>query len=127
MAYKILIVDDSKLARMAVAKSLNNLRPEWTRIEATNADEALALAKQSGVDVALLDFNMPGRDGLSLAADIRALDPQIAVALVSANAQQEILDRSSEVGATFLAKPLTEVLIGAFLAAAEARLKAAGR
>ena len=127
MAYKVLIVDDSKLARMAVAKSLNNLRPDWTRIEATNADEALVLAKQSDIDIALLDFNMPGRDGLSLAADIRALDPQIAVALVSANVQQEILDRASEVGATFLPKPLTEALIGAFLGDAEARLKAAGR
>ena len=127
MAYKVLIVDDSKLARMAVAKSLNNLRPDWTRIEATNAEEALALARQSGVDIALLDFNMPGRDGLSLAADIRALDPRIAVALVSANVQQEILDRASAVGATFLAKPLTEALIGAFLEDAEARLKAAGR
>jgi CheY-like chemotaxis protein len=127
MAYKVLIVDDSKLARMAVAKSLNNLRPDWTRIEATNADEALALANHSDIDIALLDFNMPGRDGLSLAADIRALDPQIAVALVSANVQQEILDRASEVGATFLPKPLTEALIVAFLGDAEARLKAAGR
>jgi CheY-like chemotaxis protein len=127
MAHKVLIVDDSKLARMSVAKSLNNLRPDWTRIEATNAEEALALARQSGVDIALLDFNMPGRDGLSLAADIRALDPRIAVALVSANVQQEILDRASAVGATFLAKPLTEALIGAFLEDAEARLKAAGR
>ena len=127
MAYKVLIVDDSKLARMAVAKSLNNLRPDWTRIEATNADEALALAKQSGVHVALLDFNMPGRDGLSLAADIRALDPEIVVALVSANVQQEILDRAAAVGATFLAKPLTEAPLGAFLTGAESRLKAASR
>jgi DNA-binding NarL/FixJ family response regulator len=127
MPYKILIVDDSKLARMAVAKSLNNLRPDWVRIEATNADEALALAKQAAVDVALLDFNMPGRDGLSLAADVRALDPEMAVALVSANVQQEILDRSAQVGATFLAKPLTEAALGAFLTDAETRLRAAKR
>ena len=36
---KILIVDDSKLARMAVAKMLGNLHPDWTRVEAANADE----------------------------------------------------------------------------------------
>jgi CheY-like chemotaxis protein len=127
MAYTVLIVDDSKLARMAVAKSLNNLRPDWARIDATNADEALALARQSGVDVALLDFNMPGRDGLSLAADIRALDPGIAVALVSANVQQEIIESAGRVGATFLAKPLTEAVLSGFLMDAEARLNAAGR
>src|ERR1700761_8743527 len=119
MGYKILIVDDSKLARMAVAKALNSLRPDWTRIEATNADEALALARQSGINVALLDFNMPGRDGLSLAAEIRDLDPRIALALISANVQQEILDRAAKVGAAFLAKPLTESALGAFLAKAE--------
>ncbi len=127
MAYKVLIVDDSKLARMAVAKALTSLRPDWPRIEATNADEALTLAKQSAIDIALLDFNMPGRDGLALAAEIRALDPQVAVALISANVQQEILDRAHQVGATFLAKPLTTDVIGAFLADAETRLSASGR
>jgi CheY-like chemotaxis protein len=127
MAYKVLIVDDSKLARMAVAKALTTLHPDWSRIEATNADEALALARQSAPDIALLDFNMPGRDGLALAADIRALDPRIAVALISANVQQEIVDRAREVGATFLAKPLTSEAIGAFLDAAQARLSADAR
>jgi len=124
MAYNVLIVDDSKLARMAVAKGLNTLRPGWTRVEATNADEALALAKQTAVDIALLDFNMPGRDGLSLAADIRELNPNIVVALISANVQQEILDRTAQVGGLFLAKPLTEAALDTFLLAAEARLNA---
>src|SRR6188768_651221 len=96
MSYKILIVDDSKLARMAAAKALNALRPDWERLEATNADEALTLVKQSPVDVALLDFNMPGRDGLSLAADLRALAPDMPVALISANTQDEIVKRAGE-------------------------------
>ena len=43
MGYRVLVVDDSKLARMAVAKALATLHPDWTRIEAANADEALAL------------------------------------------------------------------------------------
>ena len=102
MAYKVLIVDDSKLARMSVARALGKLQPDWTWVEATNADEALALARQSPVDVALVDFNMPGRDGLALAAEIRALDPHMPVALISANVQQEIVDRAGQVGATFL-------------------------
>ena len=40
MSYKILIVDDSKLARMAVNKALNALYPDWMRLEAANAEEA---------------------------------------------------------------------------------------
>ena len=125
MGYRVLIVDDSKLARMAVAKALNTLRPDWTRVEAANADEALALAKQSDVDVTLLDFNMPGRDGLTLAAELRALKPEMPVAVVSANHQTEIVTRAREVGAAFLAKPLTGEALAAFLDDATRRLNSA--
>jgi CheY-like chemotaxis protein len=126
MTYKILIVDDSKLARMAVGKVLNTLRPQWERIEATNADEALALARQSTFDIALLDFNMPGRDGLSLAADLRELHPTMPVAVISANVQHEVVQRAKDVGAEFLPKPLSEEAMRAFIDQAERRLETAG-
>ena len=125
MPYRVLIVDDSKLARMSVAKVLAALRADWTRVEATNADEALALAKQFPVDVALLDFNMPGRDGLALAAELRDLFPQMPCAVISANVQQEVVSRAHEVGARFLPKPITEPALQAFLTDAETRLAAA--
>src|SRR5689334_8734000 len=104
MPYTILIVDDSKLARMAVAKLLKTLRPDWTRIEAANAPEALALVQQSPIDLALLDFNMPERDGLHLAADLRAQLPNLPLAVISANHQKEVVDRATAIGATFLGK-----------------------
>jgi len=126
-AYKVLIVDDSKLARMSIAKALTSLQPDWTRVEATNADEALALAKQSPFDIALLDFNMPGRDGLGLAADLREMSPDMPIALVSANVQQEIMHKAAAVGADFLAKPLTEGALRDFLSGAAARLNEASR
>ena len=47
MSYTILIVDDSKLARMAVIKALNSLHPDWVRLEASNADEAVKFMSQS--------------------------------------------------------------------------------
>ena len=123
MAYKVLIVDDSKLARMAVAKVLGALRPDWERVEATNADEALALAHQASFDVALLDFNMPGRDGLSLAADLRDMSPHLPVAVISANLQEEIVARARQVGASFLPKPLSREAMDAFICEAEQRME----
>ena len=72
MSYKVLVVDDSKLARMAVNKVLLALRPDWIRVEAANADEALASLAETKPDLAVMDFNMPGRDGLKLVADIPA-------------------------------------------------------
>lgn len=125
MTYRILIVDDSKLARMAVGKVLNGLRPQWQRIEATNAEEALALVRQTPFDIALLDFNMPGRDGLSLAADLREMSPDMPVAVISANVQHEVIQRANEVGAEFLPKPLSEEAMRAFIVKAEQRLETA--
>jgi CheY-like chemotaxis protein len=125
MGYKVLIVDDSKLARMVVAKALNAVHPDWTRVEAASADEALVVASGTKVDVTLLDFNMPGRDGLALAAELRALYPTMPLAVISANNQTEIVARTQAMDATFLAKPLTQDALAAFLADAVAHLETA--
>jgi len=112
---KILIVDDSKLARMAVVKALVSLQPEWTRFEAGDAAAALAIVQKEAPDIALLDYNMPGKDGLTLAAEVRQLDPRIRVAVISANHQLEVVSRAHAAGAAFLAKPLTTKALGEFL------------
>lgn len=124
MDYRVLVVDDSKLARMAVAKALTTLQPGWTRVEAANADEALALAGKGAFDLAILDFNMPGRDGLHLAAELLALKPAMPLAVISANHQVEVVTRAREVGATFLQKPLTDKAMREFLEDATRRLAA---
>ena len=121
MTYKVLIVDDSKLARMAVVKALHALRPDWSRIEASNADEAMARIHEQRPDIVLLDFNMPGKDGLVFAAELSQHSPQIAIAVISANRQVEVIHRTEAVGATFLPKPLTEKALGDFLATAATR------
>src|SRR3712207_4050213 len=59
----VLIVDDSKLARIVVGKAVSALQPDWTRVEAGNADEASSILDSQPVDVMILDFNMPGRNG----------------------------------------------------------------
>ena len=122
MTYKILIVDDSRLARMMIEKALKTLRPEWIRIEAGNADEAVVLMARERPDIALLDFNMPGRDGLDLAAEFNRDRPALPMAIISANMQEEIVARTREIRATFLPKPLTERALAEFLSMAEERL-----
>jgi CheY-like chemotaxis protein len=124
MVFTILVVDDSKLARMAVAKVLNGLYPDWSRVEAANADEALAALKEQKPDMVVVDFNMPGRDGLEIAAELRQMSPTMPVAVISANHQQEIIDRANAVGATFLSKPLTEPALRDFLAGAVRQIRA---
>ena len=126
MTYKVLVVDDSKLARMVMASSFRRLRPDWELVEATGGDQALS-AVGAGVDIALVDFNMPGIDGLELVAKIREKHPTMPIALVSANLQDEIISQARELKAAFIAKPLTDEALGAFLAGATLRLRKAAQ
>ena len=91
MGATILIVDDSKLARIVMSKAITALQPDWTRVEAGSADEAIAIIDKQAVDVAVLDFNMPGRDGLVLAAELRARFPAMSIAIATANVQDEVI------------------------------------
>lgn len=127
MTYKVLIVDDSKLARMAAAKMLRECRPGWTTIEAGSAAQAVDTLAQEAPDIALVDFNMPERDGLDLAAELRAHRPAMPIALVSANHQQPIVERARALGATFLPKPISAQSLGGFLDAAMQTLESAPR
>ena len=123
MQHHVLIVDDSKLARMVMASAFRRLRPDWNLTEAINAEEALSAISAGTVDIALVDFNMPGTDGLELVARIRSVRPHMPVAVVSANVQDEIISRARELSAAFVAKPLTDEALAAFLAGAALRLR----
>ena len=123
MNYKVLVVDDSKLARMVMASAFRRIRPDWSLIETPNADEALATVSKGAVDIALIDFNMPGTDGLELIAKIRKSYPGMPVAVVSANVQDEIIGRARQLDAGFIAKPLTDESLRAFLSGAALRLR----
>lgn len=127
MQHKVLIVDDSKLARMVMASAFRRIRPDWELSEATSASQALEVIASRAVDIALVDFNMPETDGLELLARIRKSEPKMPVAVVSANLQDEIIARARELNAAFIAKPLTDEALDAFLSGAVLRLKAQTR
>ena len=127
MQYKALIVDDSKLARMVMASAFRRLRPDWELIEASNAEDAINALSSQAIDIALVDFNMPGIDGLELVAKIRKSHPKMPMAVVSANVQDEIIARARELNAAFVTKPLTDEALGAFLSGAILRLQKAAQ
>lgn len=127
MPTTILIVDDSKLARIVVGKTVAALQPSWARVEASEADEATSLIENGTVDVAILDFNMPGRTGIELAEDIRARHPDMPIAIATANVQDEVIARARAVDAAFIPKPVTEDGLRGFLSGAALKLRATGK
>lgn len=123
MPVSVLIVDDSKLARIVAGKALATLQPEWEKIEAGSSAEALKIVSTRPVDVALIDFNMPETDGLELASLLRAGHPQMPIAIITANIQDEVIARVREIGATFVPKPLSADGLADFLSGAALRFR----
>jgi CheY-like chemotaxis protein len=126
MSRTVLVVDDSKLARIVVGKAIAAVQADWKKVEAGNAEEATALLEHGGVDLAIVDFNMPGRNGLELAKQIRDGFPDMPIALVTANVQDEVIAQARALDVTFVAKPVTEDGLRGFLAGAALRLRRQG-
>lgn len=120
----VLIVDDSKLARLILTNAIIALQPNWSRLEASNTDEAASILEREKVDVVILDFNMPGRDGLSYAEELRAQFPTLPIALVTANTQDHVAERARAINIAFIDKPLTSESLRGFLSGAALRLRA---
>lgn len=122
----VLIVDDSKLARIVVGKAVAAVQPDWKRIEAGNAEEAEGLIDAGGVDLMIVDYNMPGCNGLELAERMRARFADMPIALATANMQDEIVSKARSMNVTFVAKPITEEGLRGFLSGAALRLRRNG-
>jgi CheY-like chemotaxis protein len=122
MPITVLIVDDSKLARIVVARTLKALQPDWERAEASNADQALSIFEAERIDLALLDYNLPGRNGLELAAELRIRSPEMPIAIITADVQPDVISGAQRVNSLVVNKPLTEDGLRPFLSVAAARL-----
>jgi two-component system response regulator AlgR len=107
MPLKLLLVDDEPLARLRLRTLLHDCAEPATEIvgEAGDAATALALLREQPCDLLLLDIGLPGRDGLQLAAALRAMARPPAVVFVTAHAEHAL--RAFELDAVdYLTKPV---------------------
>ena len=120
---RLLLADDQELVRDTIAAFLQTA-PDIVVETASDFNEGMALVQKNAVyDVVLLDYMMPGMNGLDgLAKMIKAL-PGKAVAILSGSAPRHIAEQALEMGAKgFLPKTMsTKSLIAAvrFMAAGE--------
>ena len=104
----ILIVDDSMTSRMLFSALVPN-DGTIEILQAGNAEEAVNCATTKRPDVIVLDFNLPGEDGVQIAERIKSAGVTSKLILLTANVQQEISDRAKIAGFRFvLEKPITE-------------------
>ncbi|RYE38560.1 MAG: response regulator [Hyphomicrobiales bacterium] len=124
MPVTVMIVDDSKLARIVAGKALKELQPEWERVEAGSAVQALEVVGMQQIDVALIDFNMTEKDGLQLARELREIHPNLPMAIITANIQDEIIAGARAINASFVPKPVTAEGLQGFISGTALRLRA---
>jgi len=111
----VLIVDDSLLARRMVSAFVATIYPDASIIAASSGEDALEKLQAKTFEVATLDYNMPGMDGLELAEQLRRDHPHARMALLTANIQDAVAQRAKVLGLEFICKPVTEEKIGQFL------------
>ncbi|TVY07634.1 response regulator [Paenibacillus cremeus] len=105
---KILIVDDSLFMRMILKNVIQELGYE-TIAEASNGLEALTLYKEHQPDLVTLDITMPEMDGITALSELRKMDPNAKVIMVSAMGQQALLIQAITMGASdFIVKPFNK-------------------
>ncbi len=106
---RAIIVDDSRVIRTVIARQLRELGFEI--LEAGNGREALdTLAANQGVDLALIDWNMPEMNGYELVCALRknpAYD-QMRITMVTSETELGHVQLALEAGASeYLMKPFT--------------------
>ena len=103
-AVRILVAEDEALIRMDLVEMLQEAGYEVIA-QATNGEEAIALALEHQPDLAILDVKMPVLDGISAAEKIIATAP---VLMLTAFSQRELIDRARDAGVmAYVVKPFT--------------------
>lgn len=101
---RILLVDDAAFMRMRCKKLL--VERGYEVIEVENGAEGVELFQAHSPDLVLMDITMPVMDGITALKEIKAIDKDAVVAMVSAMGQQAMVIEAIKAGAKdFILKP----------------------
>jgi len=97
---KVLVVDDHTLIREALRNVLAELDSECEVFEAPDGATALRLAgEQPGLDLVLLDLNLPDMDGVAVLSEVRQRYPATGVVVLSGAKDRKSITGAIELGA----------------------------
>ncbi|MHB0995143.1 MAG: response regulator transcription factor [Elusimicrobiales bacterium] len=104
---RVLLVDDNALTRFTIKSLLDKLGHEVVA-EAEDGASAVKSFREMKPDVVFLDLILPGKSGVEILEDLRAVDPEARVVVVTAVEQDEIDRRLTDKGvAAILRKPFS--------------------
>jgi PAS domain S-box-containing protein len=116
LGLRILVVDDNATARLILQEMLSSFSFQSTSV--ASGKEVLEILKASehekSYDLILMDWRMPGLDGIETTRTIRSLNPfsKIPVIIMTAFGREEIIREAEEAGANgFLFKPIKQSVL----------------
>ncbi|NLW33082.1 MAG: response regulator [Fibrobacter sp.] len=122
MIHKILIVDDSPVARKMLKSCLPKDR-ELDIYEASNGEEGIEIFKKVTPDLTFLDLTMPVLDGYKTIPLLKQLDSDVVIIVLTADVQPKSISQVLSLGAfTLLKKPATSQSIQDALKQAEIKI-----
>ena len=102
----LILVEDESDMLIILGRLLRNLTAHYDLLPVSTGSAALAQIAVRPVSLVITDYNMPGMNGIALAARIKATAPTITVILISAEATPELAQRAHATGVDYyLAKP----------------------
>lgn len=101
----ILVADDESSQRVVLVGYLK--QKGYEVLEAKSAEEAIETAKKSIIDIILTDYKMPGKSGLDLLREVKKINPEISVVIITAFGTIEDAVKAMKEGAyDYLTKPI---------------------
>ena len=119
---KIVLIEDNDNLRAALVSALT---AEGNIVIGLDCAEALAEQKDGvDIDILVVDLNLPGEDGMSLAKRMRATQPDLGIIVITARDAPDMRRISYESGADiYLAKPVKRDEVSAAIQALTRRMK----
>ncbi len=101
---KILIVDDDEKVRVIVRENLKD--HDFLPLEASSGEKAISYFKTEKPSLVLLDFQMPGMDGIETMRELKKIDPDVPIIFLTAHGDISTAVDAMKLGAyDFIVKP----------------------
>ena len=97
---KVLVVDDDVLDRMAVCRALRTIDPPISMDEAVDGASALTMLSQAEYDCVILDYRLPGTDGLAVLKTLREHRIDVPVIMLTGQGDERLAVELIKAGAT---------------------------
>lgn len=93
-------MDDHDALRLSLQKWLNHFFPDYTFLEAHNAEEAVEIASKNKPAIVLMDIKLPTTNGIEATRLIKEIIPQTEVVVISMYDASDYINSANNAGAT---------------------------